>query len=104
MENARTVRLFRNGRNQAVRIPRAFEMPGDKAVIRKDGGRLILEPAERKSLLAVLAEMSPARTGIQYIGRERRIRSLNMDRRRSPLSRLGDASPGTRRGMTARAR
>ena len=34
-------------------------MPGDKAVIGKDGDRLILEPAERKSLLAVLAEMSP---------------------------------------------
>ena len=59
MENIRQVRLFRNGRNQAVRIPREFEMPGDEATIRKDGDRLILEPAERKSLLAVLAGMPP---------------------------------------------
>lgn len=59
MDNAREVKLFRNGRNQAVRIPREFEMPGDKAVIRKDGDQLILESAERKSLLAVLAGMSP---------------------------------------------
>lgn len=59
MENARKVRLFRNGRNQAVRIPREYEMPGNEAVIRKDGDRLILESAERKSLLDVLAGMPP---------------------------------------------
>ena len=33
----RRVRLFRNGRNQAVRIPRGFELPGKNAVIRKEG-------------------------------------------------------------------
>lgn len=30
-------RLFRNGRNQAVRIPRKFELPGQEVAIRKDG-------------------------------------------------------------------
>lgn len=30
----RTVRLFRNGRNQAVRIPREFELPG-RAIARR---------------------------------------------------------------------
>lgn len=50
----RLVRLFKNGRNQAVRIPREFELPGDEAVMRKEGERLILEPARPKSLLAVL--------------------------------------------------
>lgn len=30
----RHVRLFRNGRNQAVRIPREFELPGEEAIIR----------------------------------------------------------------------
>ena len=43
MPQARQVRLFRNGRNQAVRIPREFELPGREATIRKVGERLILE-------------------------------------------------------------
>jgi antitoxin VapB len=51
----RRVRLFRNGQNQAVRIPREFELPGEDAVIRKAGERLIVEPAPRRSLLDVLA-------------------------------------------------
>ena len=55
----RRVRLFRNGRNQAVRIPRELELPGDEAIIRKDGDRLILEPAAPHSLLAVLATLAP---------------------------------------------
>ena len=53
----RHVRLFKNGRNQAVRIPREFELPGEDAVIRKEGARLIIEPAPPKSLLAVLAKL-----------------------------------------------
>ncbi len=53
--NARTVRLFRNGRNQAVRIPVEFELPGDEAVLRRDGERLILEPIRKKGLAALLA-------------------------------------------------
>jgi antitoxin VapB len=55
----RRVRVFRNGRNQAVRIPREFEFPGEEAIMRKDGDRLILEPAPPKSLLAVLATLAP---------------------------------------------
>ncbi len=50
----RHVRLFRNGRNQALRIPREFELPGDEARIRKEGDRLIIEPEKRHSLLALL--------------------------------------------------
>jgi antitoxin VapB len=53
----RRVKLFRNGRNQAVRIPRELELPGEDAVIRREGQRLILEPAPPKSLLAVLATL-----------------------------------------------
>ena len=59
MAQARQVRLFRNGRNQAVRIPREFELPGREATLRKVGDRLILEPVRRKSLLQVLAAMAP---------------------------------------------
>ena len=53
----RHVKLFKNGRNQAVRIPREFELPGEDAVMRKEGRRLIIEPAPPKSLLAVLGTL-----------------------------------------------
>jgi antitoxin VapB len=41
----RHVKLFKNGRNLAVRIPREFEFPGEEAIMRKEGDRLIIEPA-----------------------------------------------------------
>jgi antitoxin VapB len=53
----RHVKLFKNGRNQAVRIPREFELPGEDAIIRKEGERLIIEAAPPRSLLAVLARL-----------------------------------------------
>lgn len=59
MNAERHVRLFRNGRNQAVRIPREFELPGEDAVMRKDGNRLIIEPSPPKSLLALLSTLAP---------------------------------------------
>ena len=55
----RHVKLFKNGRNQAVRIPREFELPGEDAIIRKEGERLIIKPAPPKSLLALLATLAP---------------------------------------------
>jgi antitoxin VapB len=55
----RRVRLFKNGRSQAVRIPREWELPGNEAVIRKDGDRLIVTPAPRTSLLAALRKLGP---------------------------------------------
>lgn len=54
---ARRVSLFRNGRNQAVRIPREFELPGTEAILRKEGDRLVIEPSPRRSLLALLADL-----------------------------------------------
>jgi len=59
MSLERHVKLFKNGRNQAVRIPREFELPGEDAVMRKEGNRLIIEPAPPKSLLALLATLTP---------------------------------------------
>src|SRR5437762_12223322 len=53
------VKLFRNGRNQAVRIPGEFELPGNDAIMRREGERLIIEPAPPTSLLAVLDQVSP---------------------------------------------
>ena len=55
----RHVRLFKNGRNQAVRIPREFELPGDEAILRKEGDRLVLEAAPPRRLLQVLAQLLP---------------------------------------------
>ncbi len=55
----RHVKLFKNGRNQAVRIPKEFELPGNEAIMRKEGDRLIIEPARPQSLLAVLAALQP---------------------------------------------
>jgi len=56
---ARHVKLFTNGRNQAVRIPRDWELPGEDAIIRKEGNRLIIEPAPPRSLLALLSTLRP---------------------------------------------
>jgi antitoxin VapB len=59
----RKVKLFRNGRNQAVRIPREFELPGSEAVMRREGDRLVIEGAAPSGanarLLAILARLGP---------------------------------------------
>lgn len=60
MIEERHVSLFRNGRNQAVRIPREFELEGTEAIMRKEGNRLIIEPAPpRNKLLSLLAGWEP---------------------------------------------
>jgi antitoxin VapB len=55
----RHVRLFRNGRNQALRIPRDLELEGDEAILRKEGDRLIVEPVRKGRLLALLSSLEP---------------------------------------------
>ena len=57
MRSERHVSLFRNGRNQAIRIPREFELEGTEAIIYKEGDKLIIEPVRKKSLKAVLASL-----------------------------------------------
>ena len=64
MTAERHVRLFRNGRNQAVRIPRELELPGTEAFLWKDGDRLILEPVRPAGLLDVLAALGPLDEGL----------------------------------------
>ena len=59
MPQEREARIFKNGRNQAVRIPREFEFPGKSVIMRKVGQRLILEAAPQPKLADVLAELSP---------------------------------------------
>lgn len=38
-------------------IPREFELAGENVLIRKEGERLIVEPAQKSSLLAYLATL-----------------------------------------------
>ncbi len=57
--DTRSVRLFRNGRNQAVRIPREFELPGNEAQLTREGDALVLRPGKSRSLLAVLKTLKP---------------------------------------------
>lgn len=57
MHNERLVSIFRSGRSQAIRIPREFELEGSEAIIRKEEGRLIIEPVKQKSLKELLATL-----------------------------------------------
>ncbi len=42
---ARTVSIFRNNRNQAIRLPREFEFPGvSELTIEKRGDAILLRP------------------------------------------------------------
>ena len=59
MATQRHVRLFRNGRNQAVRIPVEFELPGSEAIMHRDGDRLVIEPVRKRGLIALLKSMQP---------------------------------------------
>jgi antitoxin VapB len=58
--STRQVRLFKNGRSQALRIPREFELPGDTATLHRDkAGRLVIEPIKKPSLTALLDKWEP---------------------------------------------
>jgi antitoxin VapB len=59
MPKQRRVRLFRDGRNQTVRIPVEFELPGDEAIMHRDGNRLVIEPVRKRGLIALLKSMIP---------------------------------------------
>jgi antitoxin VapB len=59
MTERKRVKLFRNGRNQAVRIPVDFELPGDEAIIHRDGDRLVIEPVRKRGLAGLLKSMKP---------------------------------------------
>lgn len=44
----KTAKLFRNGRSQAVRLPKEFRFAGEEVVVRRSGKRVILEPKEHR--------------------------------------------------------
>jgi antitoxin VapB len=39
-----TARLFKNGRSQAVRLPREFRFEGDRVRVRRSGRGVLLQP------------------------------------------------------------
>ena len=59
MSEQSRVKLFRNGRNQAVRIPVGFELPSDEAIMHRDGDRLVIEPVRKRGLVALLKSTKP---------------------------------------------
>jgi antitoxin VapB len=67
MPERRHVRLFRNGRNQAVLIPVEFELPGDEAIMHRDGDRLVIEAVRKRGLVALLKLMKPLEQGFPEI-------------------------------------
>lgn len=42
-----TAKLFRNGRSQAVRLPKQYALPGDEVYIKGIGGVVILIPKDQ---------------------------------------------------------
>jgi antitoxin VapB len=72
MAEQRHVKLFRNGRGSAVRIPVEFELPGDEAIMHRDGDGLVIEPVRERGLVTLLKTMRPlGRTLAEH--RERRV-------------------------------
>lgn len=63
----RKVSLFRNGRNQAIRIPKEYELEGSEAIIRREGKRLIIEPVSKPTLLELLASLEPLKESFPEI-------------------------------------
>jgi antitoxin VapB len=59
MPERRHVRLFRDGRNPVVRIPIEFELPGDEAIMHRDGDCLVIEPVHKRGLVSSLKAMKP---------------------------------------------
>jgi antitoxin VapB len=66
-EPTRQVRLFRNGANQALRIPREFEFQTEEVTLRREGRRLIVEPVASETLAQVLDSLEPLDFGIDPV-------------------------------------
>jgi antitoxin VapB len=47
MTDTAEAKLFMSGGSQAVRLPRAFRLPGSKVRVRRVGRAILLEPVEQ---------------------------------------------------------
>lgn len=57
MQIPRQVSLQSAGEDQVLTIPHEFTLPGTEVLLRKEGDRLIVEPIQATSLLALLATL-----------------------------------------------
>jgi len=59
MADTGTAKLFKHGRSQAVRLPKAFRLPGTEVRVRRVGRGVLLEPIKRdvKDIEAIFAEI-----------------------------------------------
>jgi antitoxin VapB len=56
---ARTAKLFKNGRSQAVRLPKEFRFPGSQVYIEKRGDEVVLRPRKRMDWKRFFSVPSP---------------------------------------------
>ena len=66
-EPIKKARLFRNGANQALRIPREFEFATEEVTLRREGRRLIVEPVASETLAQVLDSFEPLDFGLDSV-------------------------------------
>jgi antitoxin VapB len=57
MSNPNHVFLVASGQNQVLTIPSEFTLPSSEVLLRKEGNRLIIEPIQPGSLLALLSTL-----------------------------------------------
>jgi antitoxin VapB len=73
----KVVRLFRNGRSQAVRIPKEWEFAGNEVVMSQlPDGKVLLMPAETSGLVDYLKTAEPW-TGGDFIGSDENLPPLD---------------------------
>jgi antitoxin VapB len=77
MRETGTAKLFRHGRSQAVRPPKAFRLPGREVRVRRVGRGVLLEPMERslEDIQAIFAELD----------RYRQVPFMETGRRQPPM-------------------
>jgi len=65
--NKKLVQVFRNGRSQAIRIPKEFELAGESVIMRRqpDGSILVMQ-AQTAGLVSYLREAEPW-TGADFV-------------------------------------
>jgi antitoxin VapB len=63
MVDTGTAKLFKHGRSQAVRLPKAFRLPGTEVRVRRVGRGVLLEPMERdiEAIKAIFAKIDRLR-------------------------------------------
>ena len=64
----REVAVVRDGGRQTITIPRELELDVARAIIRRDGERLVIEPARENDLLSYLRSLDPAECDFPDVG------------------------------------